>query len=147
MIKLSVSIFGQTTGYRIKTMSREPIQLPEIQYPVFSKLNNTKYTFHDIYRKLFLLVSYIFSVTGKVNTSLLITLRFKINGERHLFFYDFCGPTNPPPPPPQLILTPMFVNFSNFMSDYKNHRRLMFGYCKQLLNILEIPMLSEVYSV
>ena len=86
MIKLSVSIFGQTTGYRIKTMSREPIQLPEIQYPVFSKFINTKYTFHDIYRKLCLLVSYFFAVTGKVNTSLLITLRFKINGERHLFF-------------------------------------------------------------
>ena len=35
MIKLSVSIFGQTTGDRIYTMSREPIRLPEIQYLVF----------------------------------------------------------------------------------------------------------------
>ena len=25
---------GQTTGYRIYTVSREPIRLPEIQYPV-----------------------------------------------------------------------------------------------------------------
>ena len=31
----SVSIFGQTTKYRICTVSREPIRLPEIQYPVF----------------------------------------------------------------------------------------------------------------
>ena len=35
MIKLSVSIFGQTSGYRIYTMGREPIKNPEIQYPVF----------------------------------------------------------------------------------------------------------------
>ena len=35
VIKLSVSIFGQTTGYRICTVSREPIRLPEMQYPVF----------------------------------------------------------------------------------------------------------------
>ena len=35
MMKLSVSIFGQTTEYRIYTVSREPIILPEIQYPVF----------------------------------------------------------------------------------------------------------------
>ena len=35
-IKLPVSILGQTTGYIIYTaMSREPIRLPEIQYPVF----------------------------------------------------------------------------------------------------------------
>ena len=34
MIKLPVSIFGQTTGYRIYTVHREPIRLPEIQYPV-----------------------------------------------------------------------------------------------------------------
>ena len=33
--KLSVSKFGQTTGYRIYTASREPIRLLEIQYPVF----------------------------------------------------------------------------------------------------------------
>ena len=31
----SVSIFGQITGYRIYTASREPIRLLEIQYPVF----------------------------------------------------------------------------------------------------------------
>ena len=35
MIKLSFSIFGQTTGYRIYTLSL-PIKLPEIQYPVFA---------------------------------------------------------------------------------------------------------------
>ena len=35
VIKLSVSIFGQTTGYSIYTVSREPIRLPENQYPVF----------------------------------------------------------------------------------------------------------------
>ena len=35
MIKLLVSIFGQPTGYRIYTVSREPIRLLEIQYPVF----------------------------------------------------------------------------------------------------------------
>ena len=35
MIKLSVSIFGQTAVYRIYTMSREPIRLPEFQYTVF----------------------------------------------------------------------------------------------------------------
>ena len=33
MIKLSVSIFEQTIGYRIYTVSREPIGLPDIQYP------------------------------------------------------------------------------------------------------------------
>ena len=35
MIKLSVSISGQTAGYRIYTVSKEPIRLPEVQYPVF----------------------------------------------------------------------------------------------------------------
>ena len=35
VIKLSVSIFGQTTGYRLYTVSKEPIRLLEIQYPVF----------------------------------------------------------------------------------------------------------------
>ena len=37
VIKLSVSVFGQTTctGYRIYTVSREPIRLLEIQYLVF----------------------------------------------------------------------------------------------------------------
>ena len=30
-----VSIFGQTTEYMIYTVNREPIRLPEIQYPVF----------------------------------------------------------------------------------------------------------------
>ena len=29
------SIFGQATAYKIYTLSREPIRLPEIQYPVF----------------------------------------------------------------------------------------------------------------
>ena len=38
VMKLSVSIFGQTTGYRIYTVSREPIRLPEIRYPVFGIL-------------------------------------------------------------------------------------------------------------
>ena len=32
---VSVSIFGQITRYRIYTVSREPIRLLEIQYPVF----------------------------------------------------------------------------------------------------------------
>ena len=40
MIKLSVSIFGQTTGYRIYTVSIGPIRLPEIQHPVFWYLIN-----------------------------------------------------------------------------------------------------------
>ena len=35
MIKLSVSIFGQTAVYRIYTVSREQIRLPEFQYTVF----------------------------------------------------------------------------------------------------------------
>ena len=35
MINLSVSIFGQITGYRIYIVSREPIRLLKIQYPVF----------------------------------------------------------------------------------------------------------------
>ena len=35
VIKLSVSILGQTTGYKIYTVSRKPIRLPEIQYSVF----------------------------------------------------------------------------------------------------------------
>ena len=41
VIKLSVSIFGQTTGYRIYTWSREPIKLPEfnIQCLVFHKID------------------------------------------------------------------------------------------------------------
>ena len=30
-----VSIFGQTAVYRIYTVGREPIGLPEVQYPVF----------------------------------------------------------------------------------------------------------------
>ena len=34
VIKLSVAIFGQTARYRIYTVSREPIKIPEIQYPV-----------------------------------------------------------------------------------------------------------------
>ena len=39
MIKLLVSIFGQITGYRIYTVSREPIRLPKIniQLLVFNK--------------------------------------------------------------------------------------------------------------
>ena len=32
MIKLSVSIFGQTTGYRIYTVSRDPIRLSSVWY-------------------------------------------------------------------------------------------------------------------
>ena len=37
VIKLSVSIFGQTVVCRIYTctVSREPIRLPEFQHPVF----------------------------------------------------------------------------------------------------------------
>ena len=35
VIKLSLSIFGQTTRYRIYTVNGEPIRLPEIQYLVF----------------------------------------------------------------------------------------------------------------
>ena len=35
VIKILVSIIGQTTVYKIYTVSREPIRLPEIQYPVF----------------------------------------------------------------------------------------------------------------
>ena len=40
MILRSVSIFGQTTEYRIYTVSREPIRLLEIQYPVFGIYRN-----------------------------------------------------------------------------------------------------------
>ena len=35
-----VSIFGQTTVYKIYTVSKEPIRLPETQYPVFWYLTN-----------------------------------------------------------------------------------------------------------
>ena len=35
MIKMLVSIFGQTTVYKIYTVSRELTRLLEIQYPVF----------------------------------------------------------------------------------------------------------------
>ena len=35
VIKLPVSIFGQTIEYSIFIVSRKPIRLPEIQYPVF----------------------------------------------------------------------------------------------------------------
>ena len=35
VIKMLVSIFGQITVYKIYTVSREPIRLPKIQYPVF----------------------------------------------------------------------------------------------------------------
>ena len=35
LIKLSVSIFGQTAGYVVYIVSSEPIRLPEIQYPMF----------------------------------------------------------------------------------------------------------------
>ena len=35
VIKMLVSIFGQTIVYKIYTVSREPIRLLEIQYPVF----------------------------------------------------------------------------------------------------------------
>ena len=35
VIKVTVSIFGQAAVYRIYTVSREPIRLPEIQHPVF----------------------------------------------------------------------------------------------------------------
>ena len=38
VIKLSVSIFVQTTGYRLYSVSREPIRLPEIQHLVFGIL-------------------------------------------------------------------------------------------------------------
>ena len=38
VVKFSVSIFGQTMGYRNYTMSREPIRLPEVQYTVFGIL-------------------------------------------------------------------------------------------------------------
>ena len=62
-----------------------------------------------------------------------------------LAFSSFANPL------PAAYFHPPFINFSNFMSDYKDvHRyirRLIFGYCKQLRNILEIPMLSEVNSV
>ena len=33
----SVSIFVQTTGYGIYSVSRKPIRLPEIQYPMLTK--------------------------------------------------------------------------------------------------------------
>ena len=36
MINLLVSIFGQVTGFRFYTVSREPIRLLETQYPVSS---------------------------------------------------------------------------------------------------------------
>ena len=35
MIKLSISTFGQITVCRVYTVSREPLKLPEVQYPVF----------------------------------------------------------------------------------------------------------------
>ena len=35
VIIMLISIFGQTTVCKIYTLSREPIRLPEIQYPVF----------------------------------------------------------------------------------------------------------------
>ena len=35
VIKMLVSIFGQISVYKIYTVSREPIRLPKIQYPVF----------------------------------------------------------------------------------------------------------------
>ena len=35
VIKMLVSIFGQITVYKIYTVSREPIRLLKIQYPVF----------------------------------------------------------------------------------------------------------------
>ena len=36
VIELSVFVFIQTTGYRVYTVSREPIRfIAEIQYPVF----------------------------------------------------------------------------------------------------------------
>ena len=41
MPKFSVSIFGQTIEYWIYTVSREPIGLPEIQYPVFCHKSKT----------------------------------------------------------------------------------------------------------
>ena len=40
VIKMLVSIFGQTTVYKIYTVSKEPIRLPETQYPVFWYLTN-----------------------------------------------------------------------------------------------------------
>ena len=39
------------------------------------------------------------------------TLRFKING-RDIYFFVIFGDS------PQLILTPPFINFSNFLRDY-----------------------------
>ena len=35
VLNLLFSIFGQTTGYRIYTVSKKPVRLPEIRYPVF----------------------------------------------------------------------------------------------------------------
>ena len=43
MTKSLVSIFGQTTVYRISNVSREPIRLPEIQCPLFG-INKCNYT-------------------------------------------------------------------------------------------------------
>ena len=45
MIKLSVSIFGQITGYRIYTVSRQPIRIREIQYPMFGIFKTSKYSY------------------------------------------------------------------------------------------------------
>ena len=53
MTKLSVSIFGQTTGYIIYTVSREPITLPEIHYPDFFKDTNEEGYF-SYYTNIFL---------------------------------------------------------------------------------------------
>ena len=34
VVKLSVLVFGQTTRYRIYTVNKEPMRLPDIQYPL-----------------------------------------------------------------------------------------------------------------
>ena len=47
------------------------------------------------------------------------TLRFKINGGGTFIFFVIFGD----PPPPQLILTPPFINFSNFLWDYTEVRK------------------------
>ena len=40
LLLLSISLSDQTAVYKIYTVSREPIRLPEIQYPVFCIIIN-----------------------------------------------------------------------------------------------------------
>ena len=66
MINLSVSIFGQITRYRIYTVSRGPIRLLEIQYPMSNIYNIYIYTLcgnkNDLLTIIYLLSPCVISV-------------------------------------------------------------------------------------